>query len=120
MGMDSKFSRGLDELLQIGPRAVFRALADHLDHVSHEVFAEALRWTARQHRADIRDLAVELLERGLGHESPFVRDAAALGLAELLEDDALGPLRRAHGLEIVPELQQDIGDLIASLETNAP
>ena len=116
IGMDSSFSRGLDELSRIEPRAVLAALTEHVDHLGHEVFAEVMRWTSRQPLSVIRDFAVDLLERGLTHESSFIRDAAALGLAELLEEKALDRLRGAYRVEKVPELREDIGDLIQSLE----
>ena len=78
--------------------------------------AEILRWASRQEAAAIRDLVVDLLSTGLYHTVSLVRDAAALGLAYLEEDAAIAPLRHALGREKVPELREDLENLIRSLE----
>ena len=119
VGMDSGLSRGLDGLCGNNPSAVLRLLCRRLPGMIHEVAAEVMRWTARQElKSSSCRLAVDLLELGLLHEAPLLRDTAALGLADLLEEGAVGLLRKALDREQVPELRQDIGDLIASLETS--
>ncbi len=56
-----------------------------------------------------------LIRAGLHHEASLVRDAAALGLVWLEGTEATLPLRQAFERETVPELKQDLEDLIQSL-----
>ena len=118
-GMESRFSRVLQQLYARDPNAVLQSLRAKLigNNAGPEVLAEMLQWTSRQEESTLRDLVVNLLSTGLNNTSPLVRDAAALGLACLDEDTAIGYLKRAIEKERVTELHKDLEDLVHSLET---
>ncbi len=118
VGIESQLSGGLQRLCAYDPASVLRSLRVKLidKDASSEVLAEILRWASRQEAVAIRDLVVDLLSTGLYHTASLVRDAAALGLAYLEEDAAIAPLRHALEREKVPELREDLEDLIRSLE----
>ena len=118
-GVESRFSRGLQQLCAYDPASVLQALRVRLTNndASSEVLAEILQWTSRQEADAIRALVVDLLSTGLHHTASLVRDAAASGLAYLDEGVAISHLRQALAREKVPELRQDLEDLICSLES---
>ena len=116
VGMYSDFSSRLDEVFRTNPQRTISALEMNFDTEKDEVIAEALRWASSQDDTSYRVLVTNLLEGCLTHESALVRDTAALGLADLLGKDAVGVLRLTFERELVPELKNDIGDLIGSLE----
>ena len=118
-GVESRFSRGLQQLCAYDPTAVLQALRGRLmdSDTSSEVLAEILQWASRQEADAIRALVVDLLSTGLHHTSSLVRDAAALGLAYLDEGAAVSHLSQALARETVPELRGDLEDLLISLET---
>ena len=116
VGMYSDFSSGLDEVFRTKPQRTIIALEMNFDLEKDEVIAEALRWASSQDDTPYRELIKNLLEGCLTHDSALVRDTAALGLADLLGKDAIGALRFTFEREVVPELKNDIGDLIGSLE----
>lgn len=118
-GVESRFSRGLQQLCAYDPTSVLQALRARLtdNDASSEVLAEVLQWASRQEADAIRALVVDLLSTGLRHTSSLVRDAAASGLAYLDEGAAVSRLRQALASEKVPELRQDLEDLLCSLES---
>ena len=118
VGIESQLSGDLQRLCAYDPASVLQSLRAKLIYsdANSEVLAEILRWASRQDAVTIRDLVVDLLLTGLYHAASLVRDAAALGLAYLDEDAAIAPLRYALEREKVPELREDLEDLIRSLE----
>ena len=118
VGIESRFSGGLQRLCAYDPVAALQSLKVRLidNDASSVVLAEILWWASRQEAGAIRNLVVDLLSTGLQHASPLVRDAAALSLACLEESAAIVHLRRALEKENVPELRKDLEDLIRSLE----
>ena len=118
-GMESRFSRSLQQLHARDPSAVLQSLRARLlsNNTGPEVLAEGLQWASRQEKPTLRGRIIDLLSTGLNNESPLVRDAAALGLAYLDEDTAIGYLKQAIEREPVPELHTDLESLIHSLET---
>ena len=118
VGIESQFSRGLQRLCAYDPVAALQSLKAKLidGDAGSEVLAESLRWASRQEAVPIRDLVVELLSTGLHHASSLVRDAAALSLAYLDQGAAIVQLQHALEREKVPELREDLEDLIRSLE----
>ena len=118
VGIESQLSRSLQQLCAYDPASALRSLRVKLmdNDARSEVLAEILRWASRQEAVAIRDLVVDLLSTGLHHTASLVRDAAALGLAYLDEEAAIVPLRYALEREKVPELREDLEDLIRSLE----
>lgn len=119
VGIESQFSRDLQRLCMYNPSAVLQSLRTRLmdNSTNSSVSAEILQWASRQEAATIRTLVVNLLSAGLHHPSSLVRDAAASGLAYLDEDSAIAYLRQAFEREGIPELRDDLEDLIHSLET---
>ena len=117
-GMDSYFSANLQGLCAFDPYTVMDHIKTKLaaDHQEVTVMAEAVRWVARQEAISIREAVVDILCSALVHRSPLVRDSGALGLAYLLEVQALVPLQSAMEREKEPELRQDLEDLIRSLD----
>ena len=118
VGIESRFSRGLQRLCRFDSPVVLGYLRTKLidNNTSSEVLAEILRWASHQDESTIRAFVVDLLSTGLHHASSLVRDAAALSLAHLDESTALARLRPALEIETVPELREDLEELIRSLE----
>ena len=117
-GMESDFARGLDRLFRYASGAVLNSLKARLsaDTRDPEVLAELLRWVGRQNTEFVRGAVVDLLSDALNHSSSLVRDAAAMGLASLRDPVVIPHLMRAIEKETVPELQEDLKDLVSSLE----
>lgn len=118
-GMESRFSRGLQQLCAYDPNAVLQSLRARLvnGNSAPEILTEMLEWASRQEAAALRDVIVDLFSIGLNSTSPLVRDAAASGLAYLDGDAAISYLKQAIEREQVPELLKDLEDLVHSLET---
>ena len=118
VGIESRFSRGLQRLCRFDSPVALEFLRTKLidNSTSSEVLAEILRWASHQEESTIRALVVDLLSTGLHHSSSLVRDAAALSFAHLDESTALARLRPALEIEAVPELREDLEELIRSLE----
>ena len=118
LGMDSKFSASLQDLCGYDPSSVLVSLKRRITGGGdgRNIMAEAIRWASRQESKVIRHLVLELLYVALHHHSSLVRDSAASGLSYLEEERALLPLREAWLREEVPELKEDLSDLIESLE----
>ena len=118
VGIESWFSRDLQRLTIFDPPMVLQYLTTKLkdNYTNSEVLAEILRWASRQEASNIRALVIDLLSAGLGHMSSLVRDEAALGLAYLDEAVARDRLPRVLERETVPELREDLKELIRSLE----
>lgn len=118
-GVESRFSMGLQQLFQTDPLKVLDSLSLRLmeSHASPEVLSEMLEWASRREAGPLRGTIVQLLSIGLCNRSSLVRDAAALGLAYLEGSAAAGPLRQAIEREEVPELREDLTDLVRSLES---
>ena len=119
VGIESRFSRELQRLCAYRPTTVLQSLKVRLIHGSTnpEVLSEILQWASHQEADVIRSLVIELLSAGLDHTSSLVRDAAATALAYLDERAAISHLRKALERETVPELREDLEDLIRSLES---
>lgn len=118
VGTDSRFARALQQLCERDPVTTLHCLRESLvgGEASSEVLGEVLRWASRLEASAIRTLVVELMSAGLQHPSSLVRDAAALSFACLDEGRAITHLQQALGRERVPELREDLEDLIRSLE----
>jgi len=119
-GVESRFSRALQQLLWVcHPTAVLRSLKTRLidGDAGPEVLSEILQWASRQEAGAIRIYVIDLVTAGLHHASALVRDAAALALACLDERAAAAHLRQALEREVVPELREDLKDLVRSLES---
>ena len=119
VGVESRFSRELQRLCAYHPTSVLQSLRMRLIHGGEnpEVLSEILQWASRQEAGVIRSPVIGLLSAGLDHPSSLVRDAAASALAYLDEDAAVSHLRQALERETVPELRDDLEDLIRSLES---
>ena len=118
-GVESRFSRALQQLSRVyHSTVVLRSLRARLmdDDAGPEVLSEILQWASRQEAGTIRTHVIDLITAGLHHASALVRDAAALALACLDERAAVTRLRQALDREAVPELREDLKDLIRSLE----
>ena len=117
-GVESRFSKALQRLCAYYPVGVLQFLRTRLtdDDASPEVLSEILQWSSRQETGVIRALVIDLIVTGLHHASSLVRDAAALALAYLDEHAAVAYLQKAIERETVPELREDLKDLLRSLE----
>ena len=119
-GMESDFSRSLSELiLSFGHSAMEAIIPVALsEYINKEVASEAFRVLGRlNHKITYRD-RLWLLERGLYSASARVRDGAVLGLAFLDDPIAIAPLKSAIERERIPELRQDMEQVLAQLEGN--
>ncbi len=116
-GMESEFSRGLERLLSDNSQALLESLRSRLRQAvgNNDALAEMLGWLGRLDQAAIRPRVFELLAAGLDHRSPLVRDAAANALADIGGPLPLFHIERALKKENVPELREDLQDLLFSL-----
>lgn len=117
-GKDSEFTNGLDALLDRFPEAIWSLLQRRLfaPDVNVETVGEMLRWTGRVEEPRNSRERMNLLIVGLGHSSPIVRDDAAIGLVHLGDPSAISQLHQAIKKEMVPELREDLEQIVQSLE----
>ena len=118
IGMNSRFSRQLDELCLADTDFVLESLIMSVKDSSAQpdIIAELLQWAARQ-RNTLGIGAMDLFKHGLLHESSLVRDAAALSFADFDENRALAYLEEAAKSEKELELKTDLEALIDSLKS---
>ena len=118
VGMESRFSENLQNLFAYYPDEVVKSLKERLlEGIARpEVLAEMLQWASRQEAIPMREPMIDLLCTGLRSPSSLIRDTAASSLAHLDESVALPHLQRAIEREKVPELREDLEDLVHSLE----
>lgn len=116
VGMESRFSRELDDLCAANPDFVLETLIEKVRNSSCEpqVIAELLQWTSRQRKTLGLD-AMYLFKQGLLHGSSLVRDCAALSFADFDESRALVHLQEAARTETEVELRKDLEALVDSL-----
>ncbi len=119
-GMESDFSRNLSEFIaSFGHFAMETIIPVILsERTNTEVASEAFRVLGRlNHKTTYRD-RLWLLERGLYSDSARIRDGAVLGLAFLNDPLAIAPLKFAIERERIPELRQDMEQVLDQLEGN--
>ena len=116
IGMRSNLSRGLQELYSYKPKEVLHELMIIIPDCESATTAEVMQWAGEQESKDFREHVVRLLLYGLEHTSSLVRDSAALSLGHLEGTNAINHLTLAIAREPVPELREDIKDLVASLQ----
>lgn len=119
-GMESDFSRNLFNFIKSYAHSAMEAIIPVTlsNQTNTEVASEALRILGRlNHKATYRE-RLWLLERGLYSTSARVRDGAVLGLAFLDDPLAIAPLKSAIERERIPELRQDMEQVLAQLEGN--
>ena len=118
LGKDSEFTNGLDALLDRFPEAIWSSLQRRLfaPDLNLETVGEMLRWAGRVEEPRSSHERMKLLIMGLGHSSPIVRDDAAIGLTHLGDPSAIPQLRKAIKKETVPELREDLEQIVQSLE----
>ena len=116
IGMDSQFANSLQELSECGVGKLVKCLENKLMQHSTEpkIAVEVMEWASRQE--GYNDV-VRLLAWGLNHESAVVRDNAALSLAYFDEKIASKEIGEAIEREQIPELREDMEDLVRSLES---
>ena len=117
-GMESRFSENLQNLFVYYPNEVLQSLKGRLLAGAErpEVLTEMLQWASRQEAIAVRGSVIDLLCAGLRNPSSLIRDTAASSLAHLDERIAIPHLKQAIEREKVPELREDLEDLVYSLE----
>jgi Type IV secretion-system coupling protein DNA-binding domain len=118
-GMESQFSRALTSAIRQFGNAAIRLLAGLIlfETVNAESASEALRWLGHMNHPPTHRARLWLLERSLQSSSPTVRDGAALGLAFLEDRRAMPYLQEAIERERSVELQHDLRQVLAQLES---
>ena len=81
-----------------------------------EATGEAMRCLGESDDIPTRAARLWLLEGSLSHPAAKVRDGAAVGLCALGDPASLATLRVAAESESIPELREDIRQIIAELE----
>jgi hypothetical protein len=116
-GMESQFSKEFVSLLwRYGQLAILEAarlIAG--EKVDPSVAAEALKWIGRMKDKGTRLFRLWLLKRGLTSSSAQVRDGAGLGLSFLGDPEAIPALAQAVDNEQIPELRNDLNQVIEQL-----
>lgn len=119
-GMESDFSRNLSEFIVSFGHSAMETLIPVIlsERTNTEVASEAFRVLGRlNHKTTYRD-RLWILERGLYSASARVRDGAILGLAFMNDSIAIAPLKSAIDRECIPELRQDMEQVLVQLEGN--
>ena len=117
-GMETHFSRGLQELHSQGNEALLRLIELKLseERKNSEVLSAVLEWVSHQEKPTSFHTIIRILASGLHNDSPLVRDAAALAFAYFDPKTARNYIRDAIDRETVKELKSDLCELFASLE----
>ena len=120
-GVESSFSRKLATFVWSYGKAAIDAIGRFIisDSANREVASEALRVVGRIRQPSTHRDRLWLLEHGLCSSSARVRDGAALGLAFLDDPLAVVPLRLAVEREQIPELREDMQQVLDQLEETA-
>lgn len=107
-GLESNFALDLTLSVREHGDAAIMAIAEYLSSTTAkpEVVSEALRRIADVEDSDSLASRWALLQRGLKHRSPRVRDSAILGFAALDDPRALEILKDAETQEPLPELRR--------------
>lgn len=118
-GMESDFSRQLTFFILYYRHDALSELSSLLGStaVAPEVSAEALRWIGRLHDPSTKPHRLWLLERTLSSGNPVIRDGAIVGLAALDDRRAIVYVARAIEVEPLPELRNDLIQLLKQLES---
>jgi len=120
-GMESDFSRKLSEFIISFGQPAMEEIIDIIlsNRINTEVTSEALRILGRIHHKGTYRERIWILERCLLYSSfARVRDGAILGLAFLDDPLAIQPLKSAIERERIPELREDMEQVLAQLEGN--
>jgi hypothetical protein len=120
-GSESSLGRHVQQLVRQHPGAGPDALKDAIlaGNVPSEAAWEALRWLGCMEHAQSRAARLWLLESCLQSSSARVRDGAALGLATIDDPHAIPALGEAIAVEQIPELREDLRQVLAQLEATA-
>jgi hypothetical protein len=120
-GMESRFSVRLCSLIQRHGKGAVEAIAELINEGDRwqEAASEALRWLGRIEDAPTRALRLWVLERALLHPCSQIRDAAGLGLASMGDAHAVPFLVRAVEREPLPELREDLRQVLDELRDSA-
>lgn len=118
-GEESEFSRELVHLVRRYGSSALDAIDGLINfgEVDGEIGSVALRTIGRVEHPASYTVRLRLLERALAHNSSWIRDGAALGLASLGDPTAIGSLQRAIVQEPIEELRQDLKAVEEYLET---
>ena len=117
-GMESDFSRELTAYIQASPVVALDELRSLIqtDSISPALVEEALRWVGLMGRTDAYAEQLNILFDGLSSAHASVRDAAALALSYLDDADAASALSLAIAREVIPELREDMRQVLKQLE----
>ena len=116
-GMESVFSRNLAVLIKEHKDQAIIFAAEYLesDDFDEEVGAETLRQLGHSKNEPTYMSRLDLLVRGLHHDSAMVRDGAILGLASMDDPGVIAELEEAVKREQDPELRDDMNDVLEQL-----
>ncbi len=116
-GMESVFSLKLTVLINEYKDQAVKLAAEYLDsdEVDEEVAAETLRQLGHSKNESTYMSRLDLLVRGLHHDSAMVRDGAILGLASMDDPSVISEVREAVKREQDPELREDMNDVLEQL-----
>jgi hypothetical protein len=115
-GMESHLSRELQNLFSSDGKATLIALAKMLGSADANVVAEALRTVSRIEDPRLTEDRRWLLEAGLSHRSPLVRDVAVSGLSVPGSRRSISALKKAIAQERIETLRSDMEELVDELE----
>lgn len=116
-GMESEFSRSLVTLIEKYQDAALEVLTELIigGNMNPEIASEALRWIGHIENPVTHRARLKLLEHGLFSPSARIRDGAILGLASMDDPRAMRSLEQAIEDEEVPELHDDMMDVLEQL-----
>ena len=116
-GMESNFSRMLAILIEEHKGQAIKFAEEYLDSddCDEEVAAETLRQLGHSDHKPTYNSRLNLLVRGLKHDSSMVRDGAILGLASMDDPSVIPDVEKAVKREKDPELHDDMDDVLEQL-----
>jgi hypothetical protein len=120
-GAESQLGRDVQEFVRRHPVSGPEALRDAIlaGNIASEAAWEALRWLGCMEHPQSRAARLRLLENCLQSSSATARDGAALGLAAIDDPHAIPALREAIAAERIPELREDLRQVLTQLEATA-
>lgn len=120
-GTESYLARSLQALVRQHSTAAIDAIRELVlvSPVDGEAGWETLRWLGCLKHPPSRAARLWLLEQALESPSAKVRDGAVLGLAAIDDPHAIPAFRKAIAAERIPELREDLIQVLGQLESTA-
>lgn len=118
-GIETEFSKGLVDVIQEYGNLALDMIENLLmkKHTNPGIIAETLRWLGKTNHPETHYRRLEILTKLLSSSSARIRDGALIGIGSMNDPRSVNTLKRAILREIIPDLKQDMQEVLAYLET---